>query len=150
MHHCSAQFSISWHSWYIHLYPLHVSCRTYNIQGISFTPAELVEEMRKYFPNMKVTYEPDERQAIGMFSSSVRVHVRTLPLRLVVCQFCVPPTILTESLNPHRTHTQLTLGQRCWTTLTLVPTGTGPMTTTSQKWLKRSWRNLANQLKTLQ
>ncbi|XP_064382211.1 L-threonine 3-dehydrogenase, mitochondrial-like [Halichondria panicea] len=43
----------------------HPEMRTYNIQGISFTPAELVEEMRKYFPNMKVTYEPDERQAIA-------------------------------------------------------------------------------------
>ena len=42
--------------------------RTYNIQAISFTPRELVEEMRKYFPDMEVTYEPDERQAIGMYA----------------------------------------------------------------------------------
>ena len=41
------------------------SPRTYNVQAVSFTPAELVAEMRKYYPNMEVTYEPDERQAIG-------------------------------------------------------------------------------------
>ena len=40
--------------------------RTYNIQAISFTPCELVEEMRKYFPDLQVKYEPDERQQIGM------------------------------------------------------------------------------------
>lgn len=39
--------------------------RTYNVQAVSFTPAELVAEMRKYYPDMEVTYEPDERQAIG-------------------------------------------------------------------------------------
>ena len=50
--------------------------RTYNIQGISFTPAELVEEMRKYFPHMKVTYEPDERQDIGVSHSS-HTHTHT-------------------------------------------------------------------------
>ena len=40
--------------------------RTYNVQAVSFTPGELVAEMKKYFPNMEVTYEPDERQAIGV------------------------------------------------------------------------------------
>lgn len=42
-----------------------MSYRTYNIQAISFTPRELVEEMKKYFPDMTVVYKPDERQAIG-------------------------------------------------------------------------------------
>ena len=50
--------------------------RTYNIQGISFTPAELVEEMRKYFPHMKVTYEPDMRQDIGTATSPI-THTHT-------------------------------------------------------------------------
>ena len=45
---------------------LFLSHRTYNVQAVSFTPGELVAEMKKYFPNMEVTYEPDERQAIGM------------------------------------------------------------------------------------
>ena len=39
--------------------------RTYNIQAVSFTPGELVEEMRKHFEELHVEYEPDERQAIG-------------------------------------------------------------------------------------
>ena len=40
--------------------------RTYNIQAVSFTPAELTNEMRKYYPNMRVDYQPDAlRQSIG-------------------------------------------------------------------------------------
>ena len=37
----------------------------YNIQAVSVTPAELVEEMRKHLSNFVVEYHPDERQAIG-------------------------------------------------------------------------------------
>ena len=44
--------------------------RTYNVQAVSFTPGELVAEMRKHFPNMEVAYEPDERQAIGIYIHS--------------------------------------------------------------------------------
>ena len=32
----------------------------YNIQVVSFTPAELVEEMRKHLSNFVVEYHPDE------------------------------------------------------------------------------------------
>ena len=39
--------------------------RTYNIQAVSFTPGELVEEMKKHIPNFEVEYRPDERQEIG-------------------------------------------------------------------------------------
>ena len=39
--------------------------RTYNIQAVSFTPGELVEEMKKHIPNFVVEYRPDERQEIG-------------------------------------------------------------------------------------
>ena len=42
--------------------------RTYNIHAMSFTPEEIVEEVRKYVPHLEVTYKPDSRQEIGKFS----------------------------------------------------------------------------------
>lgn len=39
--------------------------RTYNIQSMSFTPQELVDAVKDYIPNLKVTYKPDFRQEIG-------------------------------------------------------------------------------------
>lgn len=40
--------------------------RTYNIAAISFTPEEVVEEIRKHLPHLRVTYKPDPiRQNIG-------------------------------------------------------------------------------------
>ena len=39
--------------------------RVYNIQAVSFTPGELVEEMKKHVDDFVVEYRPDERQAIG-------------------------------------------------------------------------------------
>lgn len=39
--------------------------RTYNVTAMSFTPDEIVEEVRKYVPELKVTYEIDGRQAIA-------------------------------------------------------------------------------------
>ena len=39
--------------------------RTYNVTAMSFTPEELVEEVKKYIPNLNAKYEPDSRQMIG-------------------------------------------------------------------------------------
>lgn len=38
---------------------------SYNLAAISFTPKEVYEEIKKHYPNFKVTYEPDFRQAIA-------------------------------------------------------------------------------------
>lgn len=46
--------------------PENVKVRSsYNLGGISFTAAELTEELRKYVPELEVTYKPDFRQAIA-------------------------------------------------------------------------------------
>lgn len=43
-----------------------LSMRTYNINAMSFTPAELVQELQKLLPGLQVTYHIDPvRQAIG-------------------------------------------------------------------------------------
>ncbi|CAI9736895.1 L-threonine 3-dehydrogenase, mitochondrial-like [Octopus vulgaris] len=42
-----------------------LSLRTYNVNAMSFTPAELVEEVKKFVPDLEVTYKPDDRQAIA-------------------------------------------------------------------------------------
>ncbi len=38
---------------------------SYNLAGISFSPAEVVAEIRKLYPDFKVNYEPDFRQEIA-------------------------------------------------------------------------------------
>ncbi|MFP3952018.1 MAG: NAD-dependent epimerase/dehydratase family protein [Candidatus Bathyarchaeia archaeon] len=37
----------------------------FNVSAISFSPEELVAEIKKHIPELKVTYKPDERQAIA-------------------------------------------------------------------------------------
>jgi len=39
--------------------------RTYNVTGMSFTPTEVAEEIRKYIPEFEIEYKPDFRQQIA-------------------------------------------------------------------------------------
>ncbi len=43
-----------------------ITVRTsYNLASMSFTPKELVKSIQKYYPNFKITYQPDSRQNIA-------------------------------------------------------------------------------------
>lgn len=40
--------------------------RTFNVTAMSFTPEEIIKEIKRHVPNLKVTYKVDPiRQSIG-------------------------------------------------------------------------------------
>jgi threonine 3-dehydrogenase len=45
--------------------PAKLTSRIYNITGMSFTPAQQAESIRKVMPEFKISYKPDFRQAIA-------------------------------------------------------------------------------------
>lgn len=42
-----------------------LAMRTYNVTAMSFTPEEIAAEVKKYVPELEVTYKPDSRQNIA-------------------------------------------------------------------------------------
>ena len=42
-----------------------LSCRVYNVAGMSFTPDILYNEVKKHVPNLAIEYNIDDRQKIG-------------------------------------------------------------------------------------
>ena len=52
--------------------------RTYNVTAMSFTPDQIITEVRKFVPELKVTYEIDGRQAIGNYEFITR-HLLPVP-----------------------------------------------------------------------
>ncbi len=45
--------------------PENLSCRTYNVSAMSFTPDELYTCVKKRVPELKIEYKVDGRQKIG-------------------------------------------------------------------------------------
>ena len=44
-----------------------LSCRVYNVAGMSFTPDILLKAVQKHVPNLEIEYNVDDRQKIGTY-----------------------------------------------------------------------------------
>ena len=49
-----------------------LSCRTYNVSAMSFTPDELFTAVKKRVPELEISYKPDGRQTIGEQTEYIR------------------------------------------------------------------------------
>ena len=43
-----------------------LTCRTYNVHAMSFTPKELFEVVKRRMPELEIVYKIDGRQKIGI------------------------------------------------------------------------------------
>ena len=50
-----------------------LSCRTYNVHAMSFTPKELFEVVKRRMPELEIVYKIDGRQKIGKTEDTVKV-----------------------------------------------------------------------------
>ena len=60
-----------------------LTCRTYNVHAMSFTPKELFDVVKRRVPELEIVYKVDGRQKIGM-----RVDFLPRQLRIIANQGC--------------------------------------------------------------
>ena len=53
-----------------------LSCRVYNVAGMSFTPDILYNEVKKHVPNLAIEYNIDDRQKIGKIQMEKKLNYK--------------------------------------------------------------------------
>ena len=64
-----------------------LSCRVYNVAGMSFTPDILYNEVKKHVPNLAIEYNIDDRQKIGKIESQSTLKSFLYPHNFVYNKF---------------------------------------------------------------